>query len=402
MSVIKYELVRSGGDMEEYSELYQNFRNFCEKEISPFASEWDEVGELPRDIFEKLSKVGYFGLLAPEEYGGSALGVVPSLKSMEILSEYCGSTFFSCGASFGLFGEPLKNFGTEKQKELFYIPVLEGKKIGCMGITEPQSGSDVSSIKTTAKQTSDGSIILNGQKTYITNSSIADFAIVLARYHDEAGVDKGLTHFIFPLDLVGVSKGKPMKKLGLRASVTGELFFDQVNIGGSESILGGVGKGFRHTMMTFNEERLSIAGYSLGVLNSAFKESINFAKTRQSFGKPIYQHQSVSNLIAELYTKMESVRSFTYSVAEEMEKEYKKPRKDRDPELGGKCSALKYFASTQAREGVNLAVQIHGGAGYMEEYKVARLYRDIRLAEIGGGTNEIQKSIIAGMAMKKA
>ncbi|MCG9876370.1 MAG: acyl-CoA/acyl-ACP dehydrogenase [Leptospiraceae bacterium] len=386
--------------MEWTQEFLDTFRNFCEKEIKPHAEDWDQNGSLPKEIFPALANIGYFGLLAPEEYGGSNLGVLAGVKSMELLSEYCGSTFFSASASFGLFGEPLRHFGTEAQKQKYYVPVLDGKKIGCMGITEPQSGSDVSAITTTAKQNKDGTILLNGQKTYITNSSIADFAIILARFINSEGEDKGLTHFILELDKPGISRGKPMKKLGLRASVTGELFFEQANIGSSESILGGIGKGFRQTMMTFNEERLSIAAYCLGVLNACLKEASSFARTRKSFGSPIYQHQAVSGMLAELYTKLEAVKSFTYRVATEMEEDQKKARKDRDPELGAKCSALKLFASVQAREGANLAVQIHGGAGFMEEYKVSRLYRDVRLAEIGGGTSEIQKSIITSSIMK--
>jgi alkylation response protein AidB-like acyl-CoA dehydrogenase len=386
--------------MDFESDFFNSFRLFCEREIEPNSSNWDELGEFPISIFKSLSNIGYFGLLAEEEDGGSNLGVLVGTKAMELLSEYSGSVFFSVSASFGLFGEPLKHFGTKEQKKQFYQPVINGDKIGCLGITEPHSGSDVSSIRTTAKQDKNGRIHLNGQKTYITNSSIADFAIVLARYINSEGEDKGLTHFIFSLDRKGISKGMPMKKLGLKASVTGELFFDNADIGGEETILGGVGKGFRQTMMTFNEERLSIAAYSLGVLNSCLKESIRFAKTRESFSSPIYKHQAVANLLAELYTKVESVRSFTYRIAKEMDEDQKKIRKDRDSELGAKCSALKLFASVQAREGTNLAVQIHGGAGFMEEYKVARLYRDIRLAEIGGGTSEIQKSIIAGSIMK--
>ncbi|WCL49641.1 acyl-CoA dehydrogenase family protein [Leptospira sp. GIMC2001] len=388
--------------MDDWKEFIDSFRKFLEREVEPFAHEWDEKGELPRVIFKKLSDIGYFGLVAPEEYGGSNLGIIPSVQAMELLSEFCGSTFFSASASFGLFGEPLKHFGSDIQKNEYYRPVLSGEKIGCMAITEPQSGSDVSSIKTIAKQKKDLSIELSGQKTYITNSSIADYAIVLARFINSEGIDKGLTHFIVNLDNPRIQRGRPMKKLGLRASVTGELFFDQAVIGNEENILGGIGKGFRQTMATFNEERLSIAAYSLGVLNACLKECISFASSRMSFGKPIYQHQAVAHMIADLYTKVESVRSFTYRIANEMQTDQEKERKDRDSEMGAKCSALKLFASTQAREGVNLAVQIHGGAGYMEEYKVARLYRDIRLAEIGGGTSEIQKSIIAGSIMKRS
>lgn len=384
-------------------EFLEMFRDFCENEISPNAEKWDESGTLPGDLFAKLAQVGYSGIVAPEEYGGYDLGIQMGVLSMEILSEFCGSSFFSASASFGLFGEPLKHFGTKEQKEMYYKPVLEGKKIGCLAITEPQSGSDVSSITTQAKIQSDGRILIFGQKTYITNSSIADYGIVLVRLVDESGKDLGLTHILVDLNQAGVSRGKPMKKMGLRASVTGELFFDSAIVGGKESILGGIGKGFRQTMMTFNEERLSIAAYCLGVINACMKESVSFARTRKSFGKPIHHHQAVSHHLANLYTIQESVKSFTYRIAEEMEinERRKKQGETQDKDLPAKCSALKLFASEKAREASNIAVQIHGGAGYMEEYKVARLYRDVRLAEIGGGTSEIQRSIIGSLVAKK-
>jgi alkylation response protein AidB-like acyl-CoA dehydrogenase len=389
---------------ETVQDFLGEFRKFCESKIGENAEYWDRDGSLPRSIFRDLASIGYFGLVAPEKYGGSELGISAGIQAMAILSEYCGSTFFSAGASFGLFGEPLRIFGTDEQKERFYKPVLSGDKIGCLGITEPHSGSDVGSVQTVANQSANGEIFLSGQKTYITNASIADYAIILARFHDSQGKDWGLTHFLVDLDNPGISRGKPMKKLGLRASVTGELFFDQAKIGGMETILGGKGKGFRQTMMTFNEERLSIAAYCLGVVNSALKESIRFAKTRRSFGKPIHEHQSVSNLIAEIYTKKQAIQSFLDSVTEEMQAKEESGLESKpglDPGLGAKCAALKYFASESAREAVHLAVQIHGGAGFMEEYKVSRLYRDIRLAEIGGGTSEIQKTIIASFALKE-
>ncbi|MCC5816337.1 MAG: acyl-CoA/acyl-ACP dehydrogenase [Leptospira sp.] len=385
--------------MDISTEYLEAFRNFCEKEIKPYAAEWDECNELPGGIFKKLADVGYFGIVAPEELGGSDLGIVAGVKAMELLSEYCGSTFFSASASFGLFGEPLKHFGTQEQKEKYYKSVLTGGKIGCLAITEPQSGSDVSAIQTTAKFNENGEILLKGQKTYITNSSIADYCIVLARLIDAEGKDLGLTHVLLELDNPNIGRGTPMKKLGLRASVTGEIYFDDANIGDKSQILGGIGKGFRQTMATFNEERLSLAGFCLGVIRACLKESVQFARTRKSFGKPIYQHQSVGNLLAELYTIQESVASLTYSVAESMEGQ-SRGTLPKDKTMPARCAALKYFASTQAREATNIAVQIHGGAGFMEEYKVARLYRDIRLAEIGGGTSEIQKSIIASYVMK--
>ncbi|PJZ59313.1 acyl-CoA dehydrogenase family protein [Leptospira barantonii] len=376
-----------------------SFSDFCKKEIEPFAEEADRKKEIPRSHFHKLAQVGYIGLPHEEQYGGSNAGTFQSLMAMQTLGKACGSTFFSVGASGGLFGLPLLHFGTEEQKRKYLPSINSGNKIGSLGITEPDSGSDVSSIRTVAKEISKGVYQLSGQKTYITNSPIADDCLVLARVQDLNGKEKGLTHFFVDLHSKGVQRSAPMEKLGLKASPTGALFFEDVEVS-SNDILGSLGKGFRQTMQTFNMERISLAAWSIGLMESCLEESKAFASTRKSFGKSIAQHQSVGNLLAEIYTKLEASRWFTYNVAWEMEQADKLGKGNMH--LSGKCASCKLFATTSAREVTNLAVQIHGGAGFMEEYKVSRLYRDVRLGEIGGGTSEIQKLIVAGSIMKSS
>ncbi|EQA43809.1 putative acyl-CoA dehydrogenase [Leptospira broomii serovar Hurstbridge str. 5399] len=379
-------------------EFIESFRTFCKKEIAPFAEELDRKKELPRTHYTKLAEAGYLGLMHEEEYGGQGAGLFLSTLAMEVVSEYCGSTFFSVGASGGLFGLPLKHFGTKEQKKKYLPEIISAKKIGSLGVTEPDSGSDVASITTVAKRSGNDRYLLTGQKTYITNAPNADYCLVLARALDSSGKEKGLTHFIVDLHSKGVSRSLAMDKMGLRASPTGALFFEDVEVP-EENILGKLGKGFRQTMQTFNTERLSLAAYSLGVMRACMSDSKSFASSRKSFGKSISQHQAVAFLLAEIYTKLEASKWLTYNVAWESEASERLGKGNMS--LSGKCAACKLFATTSAREVTNLAVQVHGGAGFMDEYRVSRLYRDVRLGEIGGGTSEIQKLIISGSLMKQ-
>lgn len=377
---------------EEFSFL-TSFRAFLKKEIQPIA--FDKSVPIDHAYIQKFASVGYTGLLHEETYGGSASSVYFSILLIEALSEVCGSSFFSIGASVGLFGKPIALFGSLEQKQTFLPKIIRGEWIGCLGITEAQSGSDVLSIETNCKEIRPGEFLLNGSKTYITNAPSADYAIILANLFvgpSQNSESKGLTHFLVNLNSPGVSKGQPMAKMGLHKSPTGELFFEDVLLE-KNSVVGGVGKGFRQTMNTFNMERLSIAAYCLGVCNACLRESILFSKTRKSFGKTINKHQSVGNLLAEIYTKTEAIRAFTYQIAKEMDLSNSGVK---ITNLSQRCASVKLLASEFAREVTNLAVQIHGGAGFMDEYLVSNLYRDIRLAEIGGGTSEIQKQIIAG------
>lgn len=383
-------------DEQEFTE---SFRNFCKKEIHPFAEKADKTKELPRSHYLKLGEAGYLGLLHEEEFGGQGAGVFLSTLAMEIISESCGSTFFSAGASAGLFGLPIKHFGTSEQKKKYLPDIISGKTIGSLGVTEPDGGSDVSGLSSLAKKSGKDRYLLSGQKTFITNAPNADYCLVLARTQDETGKEKGLTHFIVDLNSKGISRSAAMDKMGLKASPTGALFFEDVEVP-EENILGKLGKGFRQTMQTFNAERLSLAAYSLGVMKACLDESKSFSASRKSFGKAIYQHQGVAFMLAEIYSKYEAAKWLTYNTAWEMEKIESEGKPSMS--LSGKCAACKLFATTAAREVTNLAVQIHGGAGYMDEYKVSRLYRDTRLGEIGGGTSEIQKLIISGSIMKNS
>ncbi len=394
---MQFELAQNDQDFAD------SFRKFCDAEIAPHAADIDEKGCIPKVQYQKLGEVGYLGLLHGEKFGGQGAGNLQAILAQELLAEACGSTFFSGGASSGLFGGPIEEFGSLEQK-LRYLPdIIKGETIGCLAVTEPDAGSDVSGLRTTAVQKGD-EIFLNGQKTYITNAPICDYALVLARYTDKSGRDYGLTHFIVDAKSEGLSRGKSMKKMGLRGSPTGEIFLEDVRVTEAD-ILGKPGQGFRYTMDTFARERLALTAYSCGVMAACLADSKKYAKTRKSFGRPIGKHQSVAFMLADMLVRYDSSRLLMLETAWMMDKFEAQTENGRGKrrmmhnghpvDMSTKAAVAKLHASTAAREVTNLAVQLHGGAGYMEEYRVARMYRDIKLAEIGGGTSEIQKGIIA-------
>ncbi len=388
----------------EHLEFLDSFRRFCDREIGPVAASVDEAQEIPTSHYRKLGEVGFLGLLHEERYGGQDAGLVLATLAQTVLAEYCGSTFFSAGASAGLFGGPIADFGTPEQKQKYLPAIIKGAELGALAVTEPGAGSDVSALTTRVEERADG-LILNGQKTFITNAPVARYAVVLARYVDKDGSDRGLTHFIVDLSLPGVSRGRPMKKMGLRASPTGELFFEDVQLG-KENILGRPGRGFRQTMLTFSRERLALAAYSVGVMAACLADSRRYSKERRAFGKPIGKHQSVAFMLADILTGYQASRLLLLETAWLMEEARLTEASGLEHngewvDLAARAATVKLLASTQAREATNLAVQIHGGAGYIEEFRVCRLYRDIKIAEIGGGTSEIQKGIIARAEIKR-
>lgn len=382
-------------------ELFHNFRNFCQKELAPLTAELDKKGEVPRSHFEKLYKVGYTGIGHEESVGGSNSSYFLATHFNEALAEACGSTFFSVGASVGLFGLPIREYGTDAQKTKYLPGIVQGKKIGALGVTEPGAGSDVANIQTKAVF-KNGKYYISGTKTYITNAPVCDSVLVLAVAEKE-GKKVGQTVFIVDAHAKGVSRGKPMDKLGLKGSPTGELFFDEVEVSEAD-ILGRAGRGFAIIMSAFNRERLALAAYSVGVMAAAIQHCRKYAKERKSFGKAIIKHQAVAFMISDMITKYEAARQVLHETAwilDEAGHESHYVHNGERIELTARTASLKLMASTYAREVANLAVQVFGGAGYIEDFPVARLYRDIKLAEIGGGTSEIMKSIVARSESKK-
>jgi alkylation response protein AidB-like acyl-CoA dehydrogenase len=389
-------------DLEgDEKEAFNAFRNFCQKEIAPMTAELDKLGEVPRSHFEKLYKVGYTPAMFEEAYGGTNSTYYFATHMQEALAEACGSTFFSVGASVGLFGLPLREHGTEAQKAKYLPDLISTKKIGALGVTEPGAGSDVANIQTKAVF-KNGKYYISGSKTYITNAPICDYVHVLA-VAEKDGKKVGQTVFIVDAHAKGVSRGKSMDKLGLKGSPTGELFFDEVEVSEAD-ILGRAGRGFAIIMSAFNRERLALAAYSVGVMAAAIQHSRKYAKERKAFGKAIIKHQAVAFMISDMITKYEAARQVLHETAWMLDTaghESHYMHNGERVELAARTASLKLMASTYAREVTNLAVQVFGGAGYIEDFPVARLYRDIKLAEIGGGTSEIMKSIVARSESKK-
>ncbi|MCB1171229.1 MAG: acyl-CoA/acyl-ACP dehydrogenase, partial [Leptospiraceae bacterium] len=389
--------------LPEQKEFQKSFQSFCEREIAPKAETIEQEG-MDRDTLKKLGDAGYLGLLHSPDYGGQGAPYLTTVLAQSILSYYCGSTYFSSGASAGLFGLPISYFGSQAQKEEFLPSIVSGEKIGCLAITESGSGSDVASVKTSFRPDPSGGYRLSGSKSYITNAPTADFALVLARYIRETGTPgenrsesnarpAGLTLLIVDLRNPGVQRGAALKKMGLRGSPTGELFFDDVHVAES-AVLGRIGAGFKQTMKAFDTERLSMGAYCVGVMESCLDESKTFARSRKSFGRVIGKHQSVAFMLADIKMRLEASRLLLLESAWLFDRAQGSGRLNHNGaqiDISARASELKLMTSQYARECTNLAVQIHGGAGYMDEYKVSRLYRDIKIAEIGGGTSEIQK-----------
>ncbi len=390
----------------EETEFGQHFRKFCEKEIAPHTAAADEAGELPRSHYNKLGEIGYTGLLHKRSFGGQEASLIQTILAQTILAENCGSTFFSVGASCGLFGGPVADYATPAIAQRLVPELLKGQAIGCLAVTEPDTGTDVSAIKARVRSVG-GKHLLSGQKTYITNAPIADYALVLARYSQRDLGEGSLTCFLVPLDRPGVSRGKPMKKMGLRASPTGELFFDGVELSEAD-ILGRPGQGFRIVMEAFQLERLSLAAYCVGVMRACMEDSRRYSRERKSFGRPIAKHQSVAFMLADMKTKLEAASLLLWETTWLMDQQRNALKKSTRVmhngypiDLNARAAETKLLASTYAREVANLAVQLHGGAGYMEEFRVCRLYRDVKIAEIGGGTSEIQRQIVAHAELKR-
>jgi alkylation response protein AidB-like acyl-CoA dehydrogenase len=375
---------------EEQKAIRENFRRFCKKEIEPVAGELDRAGhresaEMVRENVKKLAALGYLGMNHLEKYGGSELDLISQSVAGEEVARACGSTFLVAGASCGLFGVPVKLFGTGEQKEKYLPGIISGGKIGCFCLTEPGAGSDAAGIKTRAVKEGDHWVI-NGTKTFITNGPIADAAIVFAYNDPGAGPGAGVTCFIVDSDNPGFIPGKPLEKMGFRGSPTSEIFLEECRVPES-AVLGEVGKGFLQAMQTLEYGRIGMATVCLGIAAACMEEANNYSKERKQFGRFINRFQEVSFKLADMMILTDLSRLMIYRAAWAKE--------TGDPETAVLASCAKLFAGEAATQVSSWAVQVHGGYGYIKDYPVERLYRDARLGEIGEGTSEIQRVLIA-------
>jgi butyryl-CoA dehydrogenase len=370
---------------EEQQMLKDMCRQFAENELKPQAEHYDKTHEFPWEHVNKLKEMGIFGVVYPEKYNGAGMDYLSYAIAVEELSRGCASTGVIVSAHNSLCLSPLYYFGTEDQKEKYVSRLTTGEWIGCFGITEPEAGSDAAGTKTTA-ELSNGKWILNGTKNFITNGGVADVAVVTA-VTDKGVGHKGLSFFVIEKGTNGFSVGKTEDKLGICASSTTELVFDNCEIP-EENMLGERGKGFRIAMHTLDGGRVGIAAQALGIAQAALDEALAYSKDRKQFGKSIASFQAIQWMLADMATEIEAARLLVYQAANYMQ--------TGDRQRYSKYAAMaKLYASEASHRATHKAIQILGGYGYVKDYPVERLYRDARITEIYEGTSEIQRLVIA-------
>src|SRR5436190_6282486 len=367
---------------EEHDQLRDSISRFVAKELAPHAEEWEET-TFPDSIFPRMGELGFLGLSYPEEYGGQGGDYYCNIVLAEEMAK-CNSGGLAMGVAVhtDMATPPVFMFGTEEQKQRYLVPSIKGEKISCLGITEPDAGSDVAGIRTRAVR-EDGEWVINGSKTYITNGHRADFIVLVTKTDPEAGYD-GFTLFIVDMDAPGVIREERLRKLGMHASDTALLAFQDVRVPHS-AVLGEVGKGFYHIMWELQGERLIGAAGAVASAQAVFDKTLQYANERQAFGRPIGKFQVTRHKFAEMATKIETARQMVYATAWRVQNGDYPVRE---------ISIAKLYASRIAFEVADECLQIHGGNGYMKEYGIERAWRDVRLNRIGAGTDEIMLEVI--------
>ena len=368
--------------------IAQMVRDFAEKEIRPYVMEWDESQVFPREVFRKMGELGLMGVLVPQEYGGSGLGYNEYISVIEEVAKVCGSVGLSVAAHNSLCTNHILEFGNEEQKKKYLPKLASGEWIGAWGLTEANTGSDAMRMKCTAVEDGDYYVI-NGTKNWITHGISGEVAVVLVRT-GELLDSNGITAFIIERSTPGFSGGKKENKLGMRASETAELIFDNCRVHKSQ-ILGNVGDGFRQAMKILDGGRISIGALSMGIAKGAYEASVKYAKEREQFGQPIANFQAIAFKLADMAVEIEASEALLYQAA------YLKNHKMK---MTKESAMAKYYASEVAVKVSTDAVQIFGGYGYTKDFPVEKFYRDSKLCTIGEGTSEIQKLVISREILK--
>jgi alkylation response protein AidB-like acyl-CoA dehydrogenase len=373
---------------EEQKLIRRTVRKFAEEVLEPRAAEIDEKQEFPLDSVKKMAEEGFLGLIFPEEYGGSGLDTLCYTIATEEISRVCGSTGLTFAAHISLGCHPIYAFGTDEQKKKFLTPLAEGSKIGAFGLTEPNAGSDAGGTETRAVRKGD-KYIVNGTKIYITNASYADVFTFAAVTDPEKG-NRGISAIIAEKGTPGFKVGAKENKLGCRGSDTAELIFEDCEIP-VENLLGEENDGFKVFMHTLDGGRISIAAMALGIAQGAFEKAIAYSKERKQFGRPICDFQLVKAMIADMAVDIEAARHMTYNASR---------LKDSGVGYTKEAAMAKLFASEVSMRTTNKALQILGGAGFCKDHPVERYLRDAKLTEIGEGTSEIQRLVVAREVLK--
>jgi len=364
-------------------------RRFAREEVAPHAAEMDKTGTFRQGLVRQMGELGFLGVAIPEAYGGGGMDYRCYAIVVEELSAVCASTGVVVSAHSSLCCDPIFKHGSEEQKQKYLVPLASGRSIGCLGLTEPQAGSDAANQKTTAVLDGDQWVI-NGTKIFITNGGWADVAVVIAMTDKAAGT-KGLSAFIVPADAPGYKVTKEEHKLGIRASSTAELVFDECRVP-KENLLGRLGDGFKIALQTLDGGRVGIASQAVGIARGAMEHAVAYAKERVQFGHPIAEFQAIQWKLADMATEIDAARLLTWRAAW---------LKDTGVKNFAKESAMaKLFASDVAMKVTREAIQVYGGYGYIDEYPVERFYRDAKITEIYEGTSEVQRIVIARSVLR--
>jgi alkylation response protein AidB-like acyl-CoA dehydrogenase len=368
---------------EEQKQIKMSVREFAEAEIAPHVMEWDESQHFPTELQPKLAELGLMGVIFPESYGGAGMGYIEYATIIEELSRVDGSIGISIAAHNSLCSNHIYSYGTEEQKQKFLVPLAKGERLGAWGLTEPGAGSDASGTKTTAVRQDDGWLV-NGSKNFITHAIHADICVAMA-VTDRSKRSKGISAFVFEKGMSGFSPSKKENKLGLRASETASVVFEDCFVT-DDNLLGQEGDGFVNAMQVLDGGRISIAALALGIAQGAYESALRYSKERQQFGKPISEFQAIQFKLADMATQIDAARLLMYRAAW---------LKDQQKSVTRESSMAKLFASEVSVKVCEEAIQIHGGYGYTKDYPAEKYWRDSKLCTIGEGTSEIQRIIIA-------
>ena len=373
---------------EEQRQVRELCRQFADEELKPHARKWDAEHLFPREAVKKLGEMGLMGVAVPSEWGGAGMDSVAYAVAMEEVSRGCAGTGVIMSVNNSLYCDPVLKFGTDEQKKEFLVPFARGEKLGAFALTEPMSGSDAAEMRTVAVKRG-REYLLSGTKNFITNGPQADVILVFAMTDRSKG-HKGITAFLVPSDARGFTRGKPDEKVGIRASGSCSLFFEEAVLP-ERYRLGGEGEGFKVAMQTLDGGRIGIAAQALGIARAGYEEAVAYAKERKAFGQPITQVQAIQFMLADMATEIDAARLLVWRAA---------ALKDRGVRHSAESAMAKLYASEMCERVTSKAIQVHGGYGYVKEYDVERHWRDSRITEIYEGTSEIQRLVISAAVLK--
>ena len=373
---------------ESHRALQASLREFCEEKVKPFARAWDHEERFPAEVVKELGELGALGILVSEEFGGAGMDSLAVAVAVEEVARFDGSLALTVASHNGLGTSHLRVFGSDAQRRRYLPKLASGEWLGAWGLTEPGSGSDAAGMKSTAVRKGDR-WVLNGTKMFITQGTVGQVFVVLALTEPERR-QKGITAFILERGMPGFSQRPIHGKLGMRSSDTGELVMENVEVEDSQR-LGELGMGFVNTLQILDRGRITIGALSLGLARGALEESLAYARERKAFGKPIADYEAIRWMLADIKTELEAARLLVHRAA---------TLADAGRPFTREASIAKLFASEVANRACNKAVQIHGGYGYTREFPVERYLRDAKLCEIGEGTSEVQRTVIARELLK--